>query len=104
MSSSGTDGPTVTLYAEFTARKGCRDEVAALLATLTEQVRAEPGNLRFDASCRADDPNSFFVYEAYRDAAAFSTHLGAPHGAVFNTALHELIVGDGSTLTHLRPL
>lgn len=102
--SSDAPGTPVALYAEFTAKPGRRAEVAALLATLTDRVRAEPGNVRFDAFCRADDPDAFFVYEVYRDASAFATHLGAPHGAVFNTALRDLIVGDGSTLTHLREL
>jgi len=96
-------GP-VALYAEFTARPGREQEVADLLLGLTRDVRNEPGNLVFDPHRLTESPAEFFVYEVYRDPAAFEAHITAEHGAVFNAALGELIVGDGSRLTWLTPL
>jgi quinol monooxygenase YgiN len=90
------------LFAEFTALPGKREEVAALLRVLAHRVREEPGNVLFEASSRADSPDSFFVYEEYRDAAAFDAHIGAEYGAQFNTALNPLIAEDHSRLTWLE--
>jgi len=95
---------SVVLYAEFTAYKGREAEVTALLAALTAQVRAEPGNVLFEPAILADNPRRFFVYEAYRDEAAFEAHLAAAYGVEFNVALAYLIEGDGSSLTMLRAL
>ncbi|MBO0979607.1 putative quinol monooxygenase [Microbacterium sp. SD291] len=93
--------PTI-LHATFTARNGHGDQVADLLRDFAETVRAEEGNVVFDAFRLADDPNSFFVYEVYRDEAAFQAHIGAPAGIPFNAALRELIVEPSSQLTFLR--
>lgn len=95
---------TIALYAEFAAVPGRADDVERLIAAFAEVVRAEPGNVVFDVYREADAPDRFFVYEIYRDQAAFEAHIAAAAGAAFNAELNELIVGDGSTLTFLRPL
>ena len=93
-----------TLYARFTARAGCEEKVAGLLRELTAAVRREPGNLRFDPYTQAARPAEFFVFESYRDEAAFQAHLAAEHGARFNAALADLIEEDGSVLSWLQPV
>jgi len=95
---------TVVLYAEFTALEGREQEVALLLAGLTADVRSEPGNILFEPSTLRARPGEFFVYEVYRDEAAFEAHISAPYGAVFNAALADLVVGGGSSLTWLTAL
>jgi quinol monooxygenase YgiN len=95
--------PTI-LHATFTARPGEGDRVAALLADFAEGVRAEEGNVVFDATRLVDDPDRFFVYEVYRDEAAFQEHLASPAGGPFNEALQRLIVEPSSVLTFLRRL
>lgn len=94
--------PTV-LHAVFTAQPGAADRVAALLRDFAEVVRAEEGNIVFEAHRLVDDPDRFFVYEVYRDEDAFQAHLHAPAGIPFNAALQELIVEPTSILTFLRP-
>ena len=93
---------TVALYAEFAAVPGRAREVERLIAAFSDVVRAEPGNLVFDAYRKAEQPDSFFVYEVYRDQAAFETHIAADAGAAFNAELSALIVGTGSALTFLH--
>lgn len=93
--------PTI-LHATFTALPGRGDEVAALLRPFAEQVRAEPGNVIFDATRLTDAPDRFFVYEVYESEAAFQAHLSAPGGAPFNAALVPLIQEPSSQLTFLR--
>jgi quinol monooxygenase YgiN len=95
---------TKTLYAEFTVKPGCEDRAAELLRTLTEQVRREPGNVVFYPYTHESNPNEYFVFEVYRDEAAFQEHITADHGRVFNAELRDLIEGDGSVLTWLTPV
>ena len=94
---------TVTLYAEFTARPGAEDAVAGLVRELTVRVREEPGNVLFEPATLQGEPRRWFVYEVYRDAAAFQAHISADYGAAFNSALGPLIEEDGSQLTWLTP-
>lgn len=92
----------VVLYAEFTALPGKADQVEELLRGLVADVRQEPGNEVFDAYRVEEASDRFFVFEVYRDRAAFEAHLAAPYGEGFNAALGALIVEDGSQLTFLR--
>jgi len=94
----------VVLYATFTARAGNAQEVARLLADYATLVRAEHGNVLFEASSLADTPEAFFVYEEYVNQTAFQAHLDAPYGATFNAALAPLIVEPQSHLVFLTPI
>jgi len=52
-------------------------EVARYDAERSE--KDEPGCLRFDVIQDRDDPNRFYFYEVYRDAAALDAHRQTPH-------------------------
>ena len=92
----------VVLSAEFTAERDSADRAEALLRDYAETVRAEPGNVVFDVYRRDEQPDRFFVFEIYRDRAAFETHLAGTAGREFNAALSPRIVEDGSELNFLR--
>ena len=99
-----SDAEKVVLYAEFTAKPGAAaDDVEKLLRGFAETVRAEPGNVVFDVYRRVESPTQFFVFEIYRDRAAFEDHLAADTGRDFNDALVDLIVEEGSRLSFLVP-
>jgi quinol monooxygenase YgiN len=93
----------VVLYAEITAKRERADRVESLLREYAETVRAEPGNVVFDVYRRSEAAERFFVFETYRDRAAFEQHLAAPAGRRFNEKLGELIEGSGSQLSFLTP-
>ncbi len=93
-----------TLHAEFTAKPGCAEEVAQRLAEYGRSVKAEPGNVIFAPNRRQDDPDRFFVFEAYADEDAFQAHLAAPYGGPFNEELEKLIKEPASVLTMLTPV
>ncbi len=95
---------TIALYAEFTATPGNIERVRDLIADFAQTVRAEPGNICFDAHTLESEPAKVFVYELYRDQAAFEAHLAAPAGAAFNQLLAHLVEGGGSRLTMLSPV
>ena len=95
---------TVTLYAEFTARSDARESVIGLLSTYRRTVLEEPGCLAFETFTRDEAPDRFFVFETYRDRAAFEAHLAAPYGADFNAQLGPLIVEPSSALHFVNRL
>lgn len=90
-----------TLFAEFTALPGHEEQVAFLMAGLTEKVRQEPGNVAFLPFTREDQPRRWFVFEQYRDEAAFEAHITADYGREFNEELSSHIVEPASELTWL---
>lgn len=92
----------VILYATFTATPGNAATVADLLRDFAATVRQETGNVVFDATQQADNPDSFFVYEEYVSEEAFQQHIMAPYGGPFNEALTALIVEPSSQLTFLH--
>jgi quinol monooxygenase YgiN len=93
-----------TLYAEFTVKPGNEARVAEMMRELAARVRQEPGNITFAPYTEETNPNRYFVFEVYADEAAFQAHISAEYGARFNAELTELIEGDASELTWLRPV
>jgi quinol monooxygenase YgiN len=53
--------------------------IEAMLDDARGSVKDEPGCLRFDVIKDEKDPNCIYLYEVYRDKAAFEDHLKAPH-------------------------
>ncbi len=53
--------------------------IEAVVEDARSSVNNEPGCLRFDVIQDANDPNRIWLYEVYRDEAAFQAHLQAPH-------------------------
>lgn len=53
--------------------------VAAMLENARNSTLREPGCLRFDVVQDAKWPNRFYLYEVYRDQAAFDAHMQMPH-------------------------
>lgn len=64
-------------------------------------TRREPGNLRFDVLQREDDPNRFFLYEAYRDKEAFEKHQKSGHYARWREAVNDWMAEPRVGLRHL---
>ena len=57
-----------------------RDEfLNSMLGDARGSVMNEPGCLRFDVIQDEADANTIYLYEVYRDQAAFDAHSQAPH-------------------------
>ena len=54
-------------------------------------TRGEPGNLRFDVLRDAADPERCFLYEVYRDEAAFRVHQQSSHYLAWKEAVAPLM-------------
>ncbi|WP_096305163.1 putative quinol monooxygenase [Jatrophihabitans sp. GAS493] len=74
----------IFIVVKFPIRPERSDEWPELVADFTAATRAEPGNLFFEWSRSADDPNEYVVVEAFRDDDAGAAHVNSAH---FKTAM-----------------
>lgn len=58
---------------------GKAEEFLRFTADNHENAKKEPGNLRFDVLCSREDPDCFFLYEAYADDEAAKAHKETAH-------------------------
>jgi (4S)-4-hydroxy-5-phosphonooxypentane-2,3-dione isomerase len=63
------------VVAQWLAKEGKDDEIAAVLKTAVMNSRAEPGCVLFMANRSVENPRKFVLYEQFRDEAAFQAHL-----------------------------
>jgi quinol monooxygenase YgiN len=98
------DAAPVFLHAQFTSVPGEEEQVAELIREYGEKVVLEDGQELFEVYRESEHPGTFFVWERYRDQAAFQGHISTEDGRLFNAALTPLIVGSGSTVTFLTPV
>jgi quinol monooxygenase YgiN len=55
------------------------EEAATLLRPLRDGSRAEAGCITFDVSRSNDDPNTYVLFEEWRDQAALDEHYQTEH-------------------------
>jgi quinol monooxygenase YgiN len=67
------------VIAQYRAREGESERVAAALAEMVEPTRSEPGNLDYQVFRDPADPSLFVLFERYADAEAFDAHRATPH-------------------------
>lgn len=68
------------IIAPIQIKEGYKDQfIEAMLGDARGSVNDEPGCLRFDVIQDAGDPNRIWLYEVYKDEAAFQAHQQMPH-------------------------
>ncbi len=78
----------------FDAQAGQADSLASLLLEQAQNsLQNEVDCLRFDVARNTENPQQFFLYEIYRDAAAFAAHLETEHFISFNRQAGPLVAG-----------
>ena len=81
----------LTVFARFRARTGAADAVAAAIAEVLPQSRAEPGCLGIEAYRSIQDRGLFHIHSLWFDEAAFELHAGLPHTLRFLEKVQPLI-------------
>jgi quinol monooxygenase YgiN len=87
-------GGGFALAVTWEAKPGEGDAVATLLSRMAEAVRSnEPGTLVFHPHRSPENDHGFFLYELYRNEAAFDAHRETPHfkSIVQEQALPKLV-------------
>jgi quinol monooxygenase YgiN len=78
------------------------DEIERFLKHIDADVRGtrnEPGCVRFDVLRDDSKPNVFYLYEVYRDRAAYAAHNEAPHFKAFFAEAGDTL--DGAPDVHI---
>jgi len=76
----------------FVLHPGVMEKFMPLMLDNAQKSRTlEPGCDRFDVCAAAGDTERVFLYEIYKDEAAFAAHLKAPHFLEFDTATRAMI-------------
>ena len=92
----------LTIFARFHARPGREDEVAAAIADVVPQTRAEAGCLAIGAYRSVADGRLFFIHSRWTDQAAFEAHAGLAHTLAFLARVQPLI-GHPLDVNRARP-
>jgi quinol monooxygenase YgiN len=61
------------------AKEGQADTILRVIEKMIPLSRKEPGCLFYQAHRSLDNPNVFFLYEQYMDAAGYEAHMASPH-------------------------
>jgi len=70
----------------FTIKPGHeKDFLDRVMVQARDSLNREPDCTQFDVCRHPADPRAVFLYEIYRDAAAFAAHLQMPHFVAFDT-------------------
>jgi (4S)-4-hydroxy-5-phosphonooxypentane-2,3-dione isomerase len=67
------------LAVTWVARPGEEARIEDILRTVAPLSRAERGCLQYIAHRSTEDPRRFFLYEVYKDEAAFTEHSESDH-------------------------
>ena len=68
------------IVAPIQIKPGYKDQfIEAMVENARSSAANEPGCLRFDVIQDANEANRIWLYEVYKDEAAFQAHMQAPH-------------------------
>jgi autoinducer 2-degrading protein len=63
------------IAAQYYAKEGKADEIAAILKKMIPISRSEPGCAVYIVNRSVDDPRKFLLYEQYRDRSGYEAHM-----------------------------
>ena len=81
--SEAVDGGGLLIVAQWEAKEGEADKVAAILDRFLPEAQREEGAKLFLISRAKDNPAQFLFYELFRDEAAFKAHQDSAHFATY---------------------
>jgi quinol monooxygenase YgiN len=61
--------------AQYYAKEGRDDEIAAILKKMIPISRAEPGCALYIVNRSVEDPRTFLLYEQYHDKSGYEAHM-----------------------------
>ena len=77
----------IFIVVKWPVRPEHSDDWLSVVDDFTQGTRGEPGNLFFDWSRSAEDPNEWVLVEGFRDGEAGSAHVSSEH---FKLAIDKL--------------
>ena len=77
--SEAVGGGGLLVVAQWEAKEGQADKVAAILDDFLPEAQKDPGAKLFLIGRNKDNPAQFLFYELFRDEAAFKAHQDSAH-------------------------
>jgi len=81
---------TLHLAVSLTAKPGQESALRAALEALLQPSRADDGCLQYDLHTDRENPRHLFLYERWRDEAAWRAHMETAHLKRFGEISPEL--------------
>ncbi|WP_428664871.1 putative quinol monooxygenase [Runella sp.] len=69
----------VYTFAKWQVKEGQLESVQNLFSEVIEKSTGEEGNLFYKIHQSLSDPNTFLLYEGYKDEASLETHRNSDH-------------------------
>lgn len=73
-----------------------RAEAVQAAIKMAQATRQEPGCISYGFSSDLEDPNTFLIFEQWKDEAALVSHFGSPHMAEFNQQIPRFLAAAPS--------
>jgi quinol monooxygenase YgiN len=92
---AGSSPPAFTaMVVQFKVKPGKNAEFEKAFAEMMVGVRnSEPGNVDYELFHDAQDPQTYVIFEHYKDADAVTAHGKSEHGKKLFAALQDLVDG-----------
>ncbi len=74
----------------------------ALKEEIETSIRVEPGVLTLYAVSLKEHPEQIRLFETYKDAAAYESHLQSPHFKIYKSRTQQMV--KGLTLLETEPI
>ena len=88
-----SESTEIVVIAKIPCQPGKRDEAAAGLQQILDHVESEEGTLRYVLLKDTTDADLLWMYEVYRDQAAFDAHAGSEAMRSLGHALGGVLAG-----------
>ena len=75
---------------EIVVEEGSVERVRAVLRSMEEATRQEPGCLTYAFSVDVNDPGMVRIFERWESMEALQAHFGMPHMKTFNEAIGRI--------------
>ena len=91
---AGVASDTTAMVVKFKVKEGMNEAFEKAFREMEQGVASsEPGNVTYDLFHVAGDPQTYVVFEHYKDTAAVAAHGKSDHGKKLIAALNGLLDG-----------
>jgi quinol monooxygenase YgiN len=81
-----------SLIVIFKVKKGKKSAFLLAISSIVELTKSEPGNLLYQLNIDESNEENFFLFECYKDRAAYEAHTKKTYVSFFRADLDLLLL------------
>ena len=81
-----------SLIVIFKVKKGKKSAFLHAISLIVELTKSEPGNLQYQLNIDESNEENFFLFECYKDRAAYEAHTNKTYVSSFRADLDLLLL------------